>query len=101
MSLRLIGGYLHFAPALVAHEQLEAYEVQRLFHLRQHDRRRAIAEIQRVAEGQPAPTSAQRAAAKKAEWDAAWSRLRNKLGGAAPAPGRGLRPGERIVIPAE
>lgn len=97
MSLRQIGGYLHHAPALAAQEQLDAYEVQRLFHLRPHDRRRGLAELQRVAAGQPMPTAAATAAARQAEYDAGWARLRRHLGG----PRGGLQAGEKVLIPVD
>ena len=99
MSLRQIGGYLHHAQAIQALEQLETYQTARLLHLKLRDRQRAIAELQRVADGRPAPTAAQTAAEKQAEWDAGWARLRGHLG-AANIHAHGLRPGERIVIPA-
>lgn len=98
MTLRQIGGYLHHAQAIQALEQLEAYQTARLLHLSPRDRRRGIAELQRVADGKPAPTAAQTEAEKRAEWDAGWAGLRRRLGGGATR--RGLQPGERVVIPA-
>jgi hypothetical protein len=99
MSLRQIGGYLHHAQAIQALEQLETYQTARLLHLRSGDRMRAIADLQRVADGRPAPSAAQTEAQKRAEWDAEWARLRQHLGG-TPARRRGLQPGDRVLIPA-
>lgn len=97
MSPRLILGYLHHAQEMRALEQLETYQTARLLHLTPRDRRRAIAELQRVADGMPAPTAAQTEAEKRAEWDAGWAGLRRRMGGGATR--RGLQPGERVVIP--
>lgn len=96
MTWNQIRGYLHHAQAIQALEQLEAYQTARLLHLSPKDRRRAISELQRVADGKPAPTTEQTEAEKRAEWDAAWAALRRRLGGGR----RGLQPGERVVIPA-
>lgn len=98
MTTRQISGYLHHIPALSAQEQIEAYETQRLFHLKPNDRRRGIADLFRRADGKPAPTLAETKAAQQAEFDAGWARLRGRLGS---TPARGLRAGERILIPAE
>ena len=101
MRVSLILGYLHHARSIKAIEQLEDFQTQRLLHLAPRDRQRALVELQRLAEGAPELTPAERQAAKKAEWDQEWARLRGYLG----TPGRGkqdggLGPGDRFVIPA-
>lgn len=87
---RLILAYVHHAHAIAATEQLEALEIQCLPNLKQADRRRVLARLQRAAAGQPSETAEEARAAQEARWDAAWGQLRGMLGG------RG-----RVVIPRE
>ena len=100
LSPRLILGYLHHDRAVRAGEQLDAFSIASLPWAKPTDQRRELDRLQRAADGEEPQTSAEAAAQRKALWDAEWARLRGRLGGARPAHGA-LRPGERIVIPAE
>jgi len=103
MTPRLILGYLHHDQSTLAMEQLHALEVASLPYANAPDQRRALSRLQRAADGDVPQTPVEAAAEQKALWDAEWAKLRGRLGARGSAsPGRhGLRPGERIVIPAE
>jgi hypothetical protein len=103
MSPRLILGYLHHAQAVGAIERLEAISSQALPYQKGPEQRREIERLRRVADGLPALTPAEEHAQRQAGWDAAWDRLRGRLGTARSPQKAGsgprLAPGERIVIP--
>jgi hypothetical protein len=92
MRVSLIAGYLHHDRSVAAEEQLDAFRMATLPYLKPADQRRELDRLQRVADGEPPPTSAELSAKQKALWDAEWMKMRARLGGSS-------RAGDRVVIP--